>query len=115
MAKLSFILLAVPLAAAGTIAPAAASAPGEEQQSVSVRYDDLNLTNESGRDRLTSRVKMAIRQVCGSNSRRTLAEKAETRRCEAEASRKADTQLASLFNGTNAKLADRGALVLAVP
>lgn len=115
MAKFSFPLLAVPLAVAGMIAPAAASAPVEELQSVSVRYDDLNLTSESDRTRLTSRVRMAVRHICGSNSRRTLAEKAETRRCEAEANRKADTQLASLFNGTNAQLADRGALVVAVP
>ncbi|MBJ7501268.1 MAG: UrcA family protein [Sphingopyxis sp.] len=115
MAKFSFILLAAPLATAGVIAPAAASAPGDEQQSVTIRYDDLNLSSESGRDRLTNRVKMAIRQVCNSNSRRTLAERAETRRCEVQASRDADTQLASLFNGSNARLADRGPLVVAAP
>lgn len=115
MAKLSFILLAAPLAAAGAIVPAAASAADDDQQSITVRYDDLNLSSERGRDRLTGRVKMAIRQICGSNSRRMLAERIETRRCEAELGRNTDTQLASLFNGSNARLADRGALVVAAP
>ena len=112
MAKFPFILLAAPLAVAGSIAPAGASAPNEEQQSVAVRYDDLNLSTDRGRDRLTGRVKIAIRQVCGSYSRRTLAERIDTRRCEAEAGRDADTQLASLFNGNSPRLADRGGLVV---
>lgn len=115
MAKFSFILIAAPLAAAATIAPAAASVTDEEQQSVTVRYDDLNLSTESGRDRLTGRVRLAVRQVCGSNSRRTLPERIEARRCEAVAGRNADTQLAGLFNGNNPRLADRGALVVAAP
>ncbi|KTE03985.1 UrcA family protein [Sphingopyxis sp. H115] len=115
MAKFSFILIAAPLAAIGTIAPAAASAAGEDKQSVTVRYDDLNLASERGRDRLTGRVKMAIRQVCDSNSRRTLAERADTRRCEVQARREADTRLASLFNGSHARLADRGPLVVSAP
>ncbi|MBB6424831.1 UrcA family protein [Sphingopyxis sp. JAI128] len=115
MAKFSIILIAAPLAAIGAIAPAAASAAGEEKQSVTVRYGDLNLASESGRDRLTGRVKVAIRQVCGSNSRRTIAERADTRRCEVEARREADTRLASLFNGSHARLADRGPLVVSAP
>lgn len=115
MTKFSFMLLAAPLAASGTLAPAAASALDEEQQSVTVRYDDLNLSSESGRDRLMGRVKMAIRQVCSSNGRRTLAERADTRRCEAESGREADSRLASLFNGSHARLADRGALVVSAP
>ncbi|MDO9370018.1 MAG: UrcA family protein [Sphingopyxis sp.] len=112
MAKLSFILLAAPLAAAGAIVPATASAADEERQSITVRYDDLNLSSESGRDRLSGRVKSAIRQVCSSNSRRTLAERAETRQCEAAASRDSDTQLANLFHGESTRMADRGALVV---
>lgn len=114
MAKFSFIL-AVPLAITGIVTPAAASDQVDDPQSVTVRYDDLNLSSQSGRDRLTTRVKTAIRQVCGSYSRRTLAEHAETRRCQAEATRNTDTQLASLFNGTHARLADRGPLIVAVP
>ncbi|GAO78029.1 MULTISPECIES: UrcA family protein [unclassified Sphingopyxis] len=115
MAKFSFILLATPLVAAGLIAPSAASPSDKDQQSVTVRYDDLNLSSEKGRDRLTGRVKMAIRQVCSSNSRRTLAERADVRSCEVAASRGADTQLAELFSGQKALLADRGALVVAAP
>jgi UrcA family protein len=115
MAKFSFILLAAPLAAAGLSVPSAASDSNKEQKSVTVRYDDLNLSSEKGRDRLTGRVQTAIRQVCSSHSRRTLAERADVRACEDAASRVADTQLASVFSGQNALLADRGALVVAAP
>jgi UrcA family protein len=115
MAKFSFILIAAPLAAAGLIAPAAAAPSNKAEQSVTVRYDDLNLSSEKGRDRLAVRVKMAIRQVCKSNSRVTLAERADVRNCEVAANRGAETQLAELFNGQKALLADRGALVVAAP
>jgi len=113
MAKISLILLAAPLVAAGVNVPAFAQS--EEQRSVIVSYDDLNLSSESGRERLTKRVKMAIRQVCGSANRLTLRERAAEQKCELHASRQAETRLASLFNGSSARLADQGPVVVAAP
>lgn len=112
MANYPLILLAAPLIAAGINAPAFAQG---EPRSVTVSYDDLNLSSESGRDRLTTRVKMAVRQVCGSANRLTLNERAAKQTCELHASRQADTRLASLFNGSSARLADQGPVVVAAP
>ncbi|WP_447753693.1 UrcA family protein [Sphingopyxis fribergensis] len=117
MAKLSLILLAAPLAAAGTIAPATASAAGEERQSVTVRYDDLNLSSESGRGRLTTRVKLAVEKVCGGGPgyRQALRERAIAQRCQAATMADANVKLASLFDGNGTRLADRGRILVAAP
>lgn len=110
MANFPLILMAAPLIAAGITAPAFAQG---EPRSVTVSYDDLNLSSESGRERLTTRVKMAVKQVCGSANRLTLRERAAKQACELHARRQADTQLASLFNGSSARLADQGPVVVA--
>jgi len=112
MAKLPLILLAAPLVAATIVAPAAAQ---EEKQSVSVRYDDLNLVSASGRERLETRVRSAVRQICGVNGRMTLTEQAHVLACKAEASRDADVKLAALFSGQGGRLADRGRMDVAAP
>lgn len=112
MAKFFPILLAAPLVAAGLNVPAFAQG---EPRSVIVAYHDLNLSSQSGRERLTKRVKMAVRQVCGSANRLTLTERASRQACELHAGRQADTQLASLFNGSSARLADQGPVVVAAP
>lgn len=39
---------------------------------VEVRYGDLNLDSEAGRDRLTNRLDSAVRKVCGSADFRDL-------------------------------------------
>ena len=113
MAKLSFILLAMPFVAASAVVPA--TAQDEERRSVTVRYDDLNLSSESGRERLTKRVKMAVRQVCGSANRLTLRERAAEQKCELHTRRQAETRLASPFNGRSARLADQRPVVVAAP
>src|SRR3546814_3273132 len=68
MAKLSLMLLAAPLATAGFSLPAAANPAAEdgiERHTAIVRYNDLNLSSVEGRERLTTRVKHAVRKVCG--------------------------------------------------
>ncbi|SBV33309.1 conserved exported protein of unknown function [uncultured Sphingopyxis sp.] len=112
MAKFSLMLLAVPLATAGIAAPAFAE---DDVRSVTVSYDDLNLSSERGRERLTTRVKMAVRKVCGVPGRATLRERAAENACKAHAMRDAETKLAALFNGGGTRLADQGPVVVSAP
>lgn len=112
MAKFPLMLLAAPLATAGIAVPAFAQ---DDTRSVSVSYEDLNLSSERGRERLTTRVKMAVRKVCGSPGRVTLSERAAENACKALAMRDAETKLAALFNGGGTRLAEQEAVVVAAP
>lgn len=108
MAKLPLILMAIPAALTGaaTATPAAAD---ENQRQVVVRYDDLNLASVSGRERLMTRVKVAVRDVCGGgNGRTSLRELSAIRKCEADASNRAQTRIAALIGGHGARLATQG-------
>lgn len=109
MTKLTFALLAAPMLAAGIAVPAAAQ---EEARSVTVRYDDLNLGTQAGRDRLKTRVRYAVRQVCSTAGRMTLAIQAKQQACLAEASRSADVRVATLFGHQASLLADSGQLTV---
>jgi UrcA family protein len=111
MAKLTLILLAAPIALAGLAVPAAA----QDQRSVIVHYDDLNLASPKGRERLETRVRVAVRQVCGTHMRPTLKEQASSRECVRVATQNSDERLASLFNGNGTALADRGPVIVAAP
>ena len=111
MAKFTSLLLIAPLALTGLSLPAAA----QEKQSVVVRYDDLNLSSASGRERLTTRVRMAVMQVCGIRDTRDLKAKAKANTCKKVAMRDADVKLAGLFNGNGTALADRGPVIVAAP
>jgi UrcA family protein len=111
MAKLFPILLVAPLALTGLSLPAAA----QERQSVVVRYDDLNLSSASGRERLTTRVRMAVLQVCGARDTRDLKAKAQAATCKKAAMRDADVKLAGLFSGNGTALADRGTVYVSAP
>ena len=116
MAKFSF-LLAAPVALAGFTVPAAAE-DESDKRTVIVRYDDLNLSSVKGRERLTIRVKNAVRLVCESRPhyRRSLRERVVSDRCEDTALADADVKLASLFSGDGARYAERGRiLVVAAP
>ena len=109
MAKLSLILLAAPIALVGFTFPAAAAENGNRPTAI-VRYDDLNLSSPEGRERLTTRVRIAVRTVCGGSPlyRQQLRERASTQHCERTTLSDADVKLAALFNGDGARLADRG-------
>ncbi|WP_260583404.1 UrcA family protein [Sphingopyxis sp. PET50] len=111
MAKLTLILLAAPIALTGLSMPAAA----QEKKTVIVRYDDLNISSVSGRERLNTRVKMAIRDVCNTRLAQGLRAEQKARQCETIAMKDADVKLASLFNGGGTALADRGPVIVAAP
>lgn len=115
MAKLS-LFLAAPIAAAGFIVPAAAEDNGE-RRSVTVRYDDLNLASASGRDRLTTRIRFAVRAVCDSRlrHRQPLSERAVAKECEDAVMADANVKLAGLFNGSTARLAGNRPIVVSAP
>lgn len=106
MAKLTLIMLAAPLAAAGAIVPAAAQE--EDRQSISVRYGDLDLASPDGREELTDRVRVAARRACAAPHNPVLPARIATLRCERLAARTAETQLAALLKGNGSQLADHG-------
>lgn len=111
MSKLAITLLAAPLALAGATAPAFA---GDDVRSIVVRYDDLNLTSASGRDRLTQRVKNAVETVCDSRPhyRPTLADRARAAKCEAITMRDANVKLAAVLDGSGTQYADKGGMTV---
>jgi UrcA family protein len=55
-------------------APVIAGEPPAEQQSVTVKYTDLDLTRESGRAVLTARIRHAANEACGPVDSRNLQE-----------------------------------------
>lgn len=83
------------LALAATL-PAAAAA-----ETRVVRYDDLNLTNPAGFERLERRINHAAREVCRANAdyRQSLIQLPETKKCVAEAKARAMAQVARLGAG----------------
>jgi UrcA family protein len=109
MAKLSIILLAVPIALTSFTVPAVAADSGNRPTAI-VRYDDLNLKSPEGRERLNTRVRFAVRSVCGSSPlyRQPLRERESTLHCVRTTLRDADVKLAALFDGDGTRLADRG-------
>ncbi len=71
---------------ASTLIPATASAQaGLVQQTHEVSYNDLDLTSQAGRDHLDQRLRVAVKQVCGSANSRDLREMLQVRRCRREA------------------------------
>lgn len=116
MAKLTLFLLTAPIALTG-LTVSAAAAPGEEgeRRTTIVRYDDLNLATEEGRESLMTRVKYAVQKVCGSRPhyRQPLHERVAAMRCEKSAMADAEVKLAELFNGNGARYAEAGRLFIA--
>lgn len=82
-----FALVASPIAAA---APAMAQQDGMfERSSQIVRYDDLDLANARGRERLGTRLRQAANSACGVRSARTLSERQAADQCRDQAMAKA--------------------------
>lgn len=111
MSKLTLILVAA--LASTTAAPALAQ--DDDAPSVVVRHDDLNLTSVSGRERLHTRVRSAIREMCGTSQKLDLRARAATLECEAAAKRSVEPQLAALYSGNSAKFASDKPAVVAAP
>lgn len=76
-----FILLAAASATLAAGIPALAQDSMSEVSSRIVRYDDLNLVNQRGRERLEVRVRSAANAACGTKLARTLQEKQAAQTC----------------------------------
>jgi UrcA family protein len=112
MAKLSFLLLAASVTTAGLSVPAAAEE--DERPRAVVRYDDLNLASVAGRERLSTRVRTAVKRMCRTDFRQTLQQRAGARMCKVHAMRSVEPQLAALLNGNGTAFAGKdGAVVTA--
>lgn len=81
----SLPVLAVSLLAISTPAIAGTSPAVLEWKDKAVEYVDLDLSTAKGQERLKTRVKQAVKQVCGSPRAISLRERMDQSRCEAEA------------------------------
>lgn len=81
--------MAIPKLFATTLLAATAlaiSAPASaDWQTKEVGHEDLDLSTAKGQERLKTRVKQAVKQVCESPRALTLKEKLDQRRCESDA------------------------------
>lgn len=114
MSKLLTILAVAAVATAGMALPAAAQTD-DSAPSVEVRYDDLNLASSVGRDRLDTRIRSAIRQVCYSEPSPTLRQRVSAQRCEQQAMRSVEPRMAALLNGQSAHMASTRQPINAAP
>lgn len=94
----------------------AISAPAmAESKSKEVQYGDLDLSTASGQNRLKTRVKQAVKQVCGSPRAMTLKDHMDQNNCEsnaiAEAMPKAERQIAIYAETRQLAARDGAALV----
>lgn len=113
MSKLSLMMALAAICATGVAAPA--SAQDGERATVSVRYDDLNLSSAAGRERLDTRMRVAIRKMCDAGPSATLRQRAAASECTATAKRSIEPQVAGLLNGSTAKFASERPPVVAAP
>jgi UrcA family protein len=110
------MMMATPKLFATTILAASAlavSVPASaEWKSKQVGYEDLDLSTPKGQDRLKTRVKQAVKMVCGSPRAMTLKERMDLNSCQtdaiARAMPKADRTIAAyLQNRQLASLGDK--------
>jgi UrcA family protein len=89
---------ALALATIGMAVPALAAEP--QSETVAVRYTDLDLTSEAGREQLDNRLERAAREVCGMDELLVGSRlpSGESRTCYREARRNLDRQLAQLVS-----------------
>jgi UrcA family protein len=94
---MSTIVSKVALAVAGVVASVAsfAGTPSVDSPSVSVRYDDLNLSTTAGVDKLYRRISSAARDVCPDIYSRDTHTVLLAQRCQAAAIAKAVSQVNS--------------------
>ncbi|MDX2209643.1 MAG: UrcA family protein [Sphingopyxis sp.] len=76
-------------------APVLAQTTGAyEPTSRIVRYDDLDLNNERGRDRLNTRLRMAANSACGFWSAKSLTDRARANECRKAAIERVEPKVA---------------------
>ncbi|HLG87280.1 MAG TPA: UrcA family protein [Alphaproteobacteria bacterium] len=79
------LIAAVTIFALAAAAPVVAAEPAAEQQSLTVKYADLDLTREAGVSLLTARIKHAANAACGPVDFRSLREVGLFNACRDEA------------------------------
>ena len=79
----NFKTIALSCAAAAAVAVSAPAVAGVKTKAVN--YGDLDLSTAKGQARLQTRIKGAIKQVCGNPRALSLPEKTDLARCEANA------------------------------
>jgi UrcA family protein len=86
-------------AAAGflTFALSPAQAQSEEPRSVKVQFGDLNLKSDAGKERLSRRIAIAARTVCGPLEIRDLAASQQVFACRDDAIATANRGLVQVF------------------
>ncbi len=94
---------------AGTTPVFAAPALDTIPTSLEVRYGDLDLASEHGQKRFETRIKAAVRLVCGDTGNPALIERDHIRACKAKAlasaRRDADVVIAQYEKGTRVAVA----------
>ena len=88
MARSKLILLSLTVASS-LLATAPAMADTKTKQ---VRHADLDLSSSAGQERLQTRIKQAVKQVCGSPRGFTMKERQDQRSCEENALKQAVPQ-----------------------
>ncbi len=102
MMKRAFIALAaIGSALTATVAVTPALAEEATSQSVSIKYEDLDLTSNKGQKLLAKRIDNAAREICGIGKVRTGTRLPSSRdtQCYKEARAKASAQFAELIGG----------------
>ena len=95
-----------PLAVAAAIMLAGAPSAAQTM-SRTVRYADLDLNSQPGRDSLSHRISGAIHRLCGEADARDLNQTFDVRQCRSAARRDADARVAKLLDA-RPQLAGRG-------
>ena len=98
MNRMTPIYSALLTGAAACMLAMPAAAEMDDQRSMTVSFDDLNIATEAGAARLQTRVNSAIRSVCNAGQSRDLKDIAATHRCMAEARSDIAPQLASVLD-----------------
>jgi UrcA family protein len=89
---------AVALSLSGLTLTSVVQAETRSYHTAAVAYGDLNLASEAGQATLQSRIKAAVRRVCGSGvGRATLSEVLDEQRCHAQAMASAKRASVSLI------------------
>lgn len=100
------LFAAVCATALTSIVPVAAQTTGTyEPASRVVRYDDLDLNNERGRERLNTRIRNAANSACGFWNAKALSDRLRANQCRKDALEKAQPKVAAAIRSAAARYA----------
>lgn len=107
MTRKATIFVAAIAASLASVAPVTAADNMFEPTTRLVRYDDLDLNSVKGRERLETRVRMAVDSACGYREARSLSEKAMVDKCRNAARQQSEAQVAEAVRNAAVRLASR--------